>query len=283
MAGTTHRRREHLTALGGDKLGRSVSAIDCNKKSMSNDKQKLRIELYNEDCLKFLQAVHSSSIDLVLIDPPYEVSRSTNFNSGTPKGTDVDRFRISMDFGGWDYGFETMPEVIKACYRVLKQHGTIVCFYDLWKITLLREMFENANFKQIRFIEWIKTNPVPLNSQTNYLTNSREIALTGVKGGKPHFHSEYDNGIYSCPICHDKERFHPTQKPVRLIEELIQKHSNTGDTVLDCFAGSGTTALASYLTGRNFVGCELDSEFYKKSLKRLKDNGVNCIAEASND
>lgn len=123
----------------------------------------------------------------------------------------------------------------------------------------------------MRFIEWVKTNPVPLNSKTNYLTNSREIALVGVKGSKPTFNSEYDNGIYNYPICHDKGRFHPTQKPVALIEDLILKHSNENDTVLDCFAGSGTTAVAAYNQNRNFIGCELSEEYYKKTLQRLKE------------
>ena len=68
------------------------------------------------------------------------------------------------------------------------------------------------NVKQIRFIEWIKTNPQPLNSSTNYLTNCREIALLGVKGGKPIFNSKYDNGKYEFPLQGGKERFHPTQK-----------------------------------------------------------------------
>ena len=76
-------------------------------------------------------------------------------------------------------------------------------------------------FKQLRIIEWIKTNPQPLNSKTNYLTNSREIALTAVKGNKPTFHSKYDNGIYHYPMASGKKRFHPTQKGLLLFEELL--------------------------------------------------------------
>ena len=175
-----------------------------------------QISLYHADCFKFLKEIAANSISLVLIDPPYEVSRETNFQSGELKGTDVDRFRVSMNFGEWDNNFKNLDVVIKECYRILKTSETIICFYDLWKITILRQYFEKAKFKQIRFIEWVKTNPVPLNSKTNYLTNSREIALTGVKGSKPTFHSEYDNGLYNYPICRDRGRFHPTQKPVML-------------------------------------------------------------------
>ena len=142
------------------------------------------------------------------------------------------------------------------------------------KFVIEPEYFEEAKFEQLRFIEWIKTNPVPLNSKTNYLTNAREIALVGVKGGKPVFHSEYDNGVYSYPICHDKGRFHPTQKPVALLEELILKHSNEGDLVLDCFAGAASTAIAAYNQNRNFIGCEISTNYYAQACERLKQIGA---------
>lgn len=229
----------------------------------------MSIKLENVSCFDFLPSIKDNSVDLVLIDPPYEVSRETNFQSGEATGKDTDRFRVSMDFGDWDNNFTGLDKVIEECYRVLKPNGTIICFYDLWKITTLKEYLEKAKFKQVRFIEWIKTNPVPLNSKTNYLINSREIALTAVKKAKPTFNSEYDNGVYSYPICHDKGRFHSTQKPLALIEELILKHSNEGDLVLDCFSGSGTTALAARRLNRGFIGCEISREYYEKSIERL--------------
>lgn len=233
------------------------------------------ITLRNQNCFDYFKTIEDESISLVLIDPPYEVSRDTNFQSGAATGKDTDRFRISMDFGNWDNGsFTGLDVVIKECYRVLKNSGTLICFYDLWKLTVLKNYFEAAKFKQIRFIEWVKTNPVPINSKTNYLTNAREIAVVGVKGGKPAFHSEYDNGIYHYPICHDKGRFHPTQKPVALLEELIKKHSDERDLVMDCFAGSASTAVAAHSLNRNFTGCELSEKYYTKSIERLTSLGI---------
>ena len=232
------------------------------------------ITLAHQSCFEYLRTIETGSVSLVLIDPPYEVSRDTNFASGEATGRNTDGFRVSMDFGDWDNNFTGLGDIIKECYRVLKKGGTMICFYDLWKITTLKEYFEAAKFKQIRFIEWLKTNPVPLNSKTNYLTNAREIAVIGVKGGSPVFHSEYDNGIYRYPICHDKGRFHPTQKPVALLEDLIQKHSNEGDLVLDCFAGSASTAVAAYNQNRDFVGCEISDEYYDKAILRLQSIGA---------
>lgn len=228
------------------------------------------IQLLQGDCLELLKNIPDCSVDLVLTDPPYEISRKSNFQAGEASGRDTDRFRISIDFGEWDSDFIGLDAIIKECYRILKKGGTLICFYDLWKITTLKEYFESAGFKQLRFIEWIKTNPVPINSKINYLTNSREIAITGVKSSKPTFHSEYDSGIYHFPICHSKDRFHPTQKPLELIEGLILKHSNEGDIVVDCFSGSGTTAVAALKLKRKFIGCELDSDYYIKSIERLK-------------
>ena len=134
----------------------------------------------------------------------------------------------------------------------------------------LKDMMEKHKFKQIRFIEWIKTNPQPLNSNTNYLTNCREIALLGIKGSKPTFNSKYDNGIYMYPLQGGKNRFHPTQKSLLLFEELIKKHSNENDTVLDTFLGSGTTAFACKNTKRHFKGCEISKEYYDKMVSLLE-------------
>lgn len=224
----------------------------------------------NKSCFDFLPSIDSKSIDLILIDPPYEISRETNFQNGELTGTDTDRFRISMDFGDWDKNFTDLEEVFKQGYRILKDGGTMICFYDLWKIETIKRYYENNKFKQIRFIEWLKTNPVPINSKINYLSNAREIAVLGIKKSKPTFNSSYDNGLYQYPICHDKGRFHPTQKPLELIKELITKHSNEGDTVLDCFSGSGTTGVAAIQTNRQFIGCEINPEYYEKSKKRIE-------------
>ena len=119
-------------------------------------------------------------------------------------------------------------------------------------------------------IEWIKTNPQPLNSKVNYLTNCREIALTAIKDKKPTFNSQYDNGIYMYPLQGGKNRFHPTQKSLELFEDLIKKHSNENDTVLDTFLGGGTTAIASKKLKRKFKGCEISKEYYDKVINIIQ-------------
>lgn len=181
------------------------------------------------------------------------------------------KYCVKTDYGKWDSEFtlDKLEIFISLYYKKLKKGGTLIIFFDLWKISLLKDILEKCKFKQIRMIEWIKTNPQPLNSKVNYLTNCREIALVGVKVGKPTFNSKYDKGIYEYPLQGGKNRFHPTQKSLKLFEELITKHSNEGDLVLDNFLGSGTTAIACKNKKRNFIGCEVETKYYDKIIQLI--------------
>lgn len=176
------------------------------------------------------------------------------------------KYAVKTNYGNWDESF-TMDELdtfIETYYNKLKKGGTLIVFFDLWKIETLKDILEKHKFKQIRMIEWIKTNPQPLNSKVNYLTNCREIALVAVKGSKPTFNSSYDKGIYEYPFPSGKIRFHPTQKSLPLFEDLIKKHSNEGDIVMDTFLGSGTTYYACKNANRICKGCELNKDYFDK-------------------
>lgn len=269
------------------------------------------IEIKNMCGLEYLNTIDPNSIDLILTDPPYIISKESGMNEhynnvkfneenditeikttqeweeyksqnnilddtnkekymkyGTIYGR---KYCVKTDYGKWDADFtmETLELFIAEYYKKLKRGGTLIMFFDIWKLTELKQLLEKYNFKQIRFIEWIKTNPQPRNSKVNYLTNCREIALVGVKGGSPTFNSSYDNGIYMFPLQGGRGRFHPTQKSLPLFEELIKKHSDENDTVLDTFLGAGTTAIACKKTGRNFKGCEISTEYYNKMMELL--------------
>jgi len=279
----------------------------------------MNINVENKEGIKFLTELPNNSVDLILTDPPYLISKDSGMNkfvkevaqleeSGKNKKTEEEwaqfkqtkgytddkykenyikygntsgkKYGYKTEFGEWDKEFtiEKLQEFIQLFYQKLKKGGTCIIFFDIWKMETLKRLMEQIRetkkgnwigFKQIRFVEWIKTNPIPLNQSTNYLTNAREIALLGVKGGKPTFNSKYDKGIYTFPIQSGKNRFHPTQKSLSLFEELIKKHSNEGDLVVDPFLGGGTTALACKNTNRNFKGCEIDKKFYDKVMEIL--------------
>lgn len=274
------------------------------------------IDIKNVDGIEYLKTIDDNSIDLILTDPPYIISRESGMNSHYNKVKDNEKNNIEIvkseedwqkyktenninndvkkkdyikygtiygkkycvktDYGEWDSEFtiDKLEKFIFEYYKKLKKGGTLIIFFDLWKITILKELLEKYKFKQIRFIEWIKTNPQPLNSKTNYLTNCREIALLGIKESKPTFNSQYDNAIYHFPLQGGKNRFHPTQKSLPLFEALIKKHSNENDTVLDNFLGAGTTAIACKNTNRKFKGCEISLEYIDKITSILENLNI---------
>jgi site-specific DNA-methyltransferase (adenine-specific) len=286
-------------------------SLDTNNEDENPKDAKCEIE--NIDGMKYLLNIENNSIDLILTDPPYIISRESGMNThyNAVKKNDEDggahvktaeeweeykkskklkddtkkynylqygsiygkKYCVKTDYGAWDSQFtmDTLNAFIEEYYKKLKKGGTIIIFFDIWKISVLKNLLEKNKFKQLRFIEWIKTNPQPLNSKTNYLTNCREIALVAVKGAKPTFNSKYDDGIYRFPLQGGKNRFHPTQKSLPVFEELIRKHSNEGDIVMDTFLGGGTTALASKKLNRHFKGCEISKEYFDKVNELLKD------------
>lgn len=225
-----------------------------------------------------MKRMDSKSVDLILTDPPYGISKDSCFD----KSDYHFKFtQMTHHFGEWDEVEVDLFEFFKESYRVLRKGGTIITFYDIWKSDLVKSAAEKAYFKQPRIGQWLKTNPVPINSQRNYLSNSAEYFFMFVKNGKPTFNSKYDNAIYKYPLCHGHERTeHTTQKPLALFEDIIQKHSNPGDMVIDVFSGSGTTAVACENLGRRYICVEMDRKYYKISQDRLnliKQNNGNKV------
>ena len=266
------------------------------------------MDIQNKEGLDFLSNVQDNSVDLVLTDPPYIISHETGMETLSQTIREADgeniktedewkafkatrgfkddahknnyikygsiygkKYCVTTNYGNWDSQFtmEILEEFIKEYYKKLKKGGTLIMWFDIWKLTPLKELLEKHKFKQIRFIEWIKTNPQPLNASTNYLTNCREIALLGVKGSKPTFNGRMDRGIYEFPMAAGWYKFHPTQKNLELFKALIEKHSNKGDTIMDTFLGGGTTAYACKQTERKFTGCETNTEFFNKIIQNI--------------
>lgn len=236
--------------------------------------------LHNTDGLSLMKQIKDKSVDLVLTDPPYIISRKSGMNDlfNSPEAVEKakygKKYAIQTDYGKWDSEFtlDALDKFVAEFYRTLRSGGSCIIFFDLWKMEALANILTKHKFSKIRMIEWIKTNPVPINSKATYLSNSREIAVSCVKGGKATFNSQYDNGIYEYPIYQGKrqiDRIHPTQKSLELFEELIRKHSNPDDVVLDPFSGAATTVIACMRTGRKCYSAEADESYYNKSKARI--------------
>lgn len=243
--------------------------------------------------MELMRNISDNSIDLILTDPPYIISKESGYVNNSPDRKDyISKYgKHTIDFGEWDKTELNIQNILLEFYRVLKPSGTLIIFYDLWKIQELKECAEYIGFKQPRLGIWNKTNPVPINSKLNYLSNSREFFATFVKKSKPTFNSSYDDGNYYVPnesdnyylpILHGKERTsHPTQKPISLIGDLVKKHSNDYDIILDPFMGSGTTGVACINSNRKFIGVEINETYFKIAKERIEGNAKGDKSDLS--
>ncbi|PAK37635.1 DNA-methyltransferase [Peribacillus simplex] len=242
---------------------------------MTVSKSAGELKLINGDVFNEIKKIDSNSIHLICTDPPYFISRKTNFKSG---GGDHKKYgSISMEFGEWDLEENSLNwfSLLQEFKRVLVPGGSMVIFYDIFKMNEISKVAENLKLKQPRIGSWEKNNPVPINARVNYLTNSREYFISFTKGTKRTFNSYYDRASYEAPIVSGKVRFHPCQKPVSVLERIIATHTNKGETVLDCFMGSGSTGQAAKNLNRNFIGIELDNTYFNKASNALYKDTVN--------
>ena len=150
----------------------------------------------------------------------------------------------------------------------------MIIFNDWKNLSYLVEALVEEGFVIKDLIRWEKKNPMPRNVNSRYVMDF-EVAIWAVKGekgwtfnkpsNKPYLKPVYESGV----VLGGKRRIHPTQKSVEVIEEIIKVHTNPNDIVFDPFSGSGTTALACKLAGRNSVSTEIDENYYRKSVERL--------------
>ena len=158
-----------------------------------------------------------------------------------------------------------------------KPGANVVIFTDWKRLTLIVDGLTGAGFDVKDMIRMVKSNPMPRNRDRRFVVDY-EVAVWALKKGKWTFNRQSET--YDTPCIHTtvtkksekKYTNHPTQKPVDAIEVLIKTLSCEGDTVLDCFMGSGTTAIACMNTQRNYIGFELDSDYYNKSIERINNH-----------
>ena len=200
--------------------------------------------------------------DLILTDPPYNISQDNNFS--TMKSAK----RQGLDFGEWDKGFDDLSWLELAVDR-LSKNGSIIVFCSVRRISYIIKKLESLGLDYKDTIRWVKPNPMPRNRDRRYVVDA-EYAVWCARG-KWTFNrlsDKYDRPEFVCPA--PSKRVHPTQKPVELMEQLIKRHTNVGDIVLDPFMGSGTTGVAAKKLGRKFCGIEKDSDYFLIAQDRLQ-------------
>jgi len=196
---------------------------------------------------------------LVISDPPYEVSRQNNFATMGRQGSDL---------GDWDYDFD-QTGWIDLIYPKLKKNGSLVIFNDWKKIGQIALYAEKIGFIIKRPLTWVKSNPNPANSRRLFCQGT-EHAVWLVKGKKWIYNSRYQKGYFTYPV--ERGSGHPTKKPDGLYSELISILTNPGDFILDPFAGSGTTGQCAQKLGRNFVCIEKEKEYHDIALKMADES-----------
>jgi len=208
-------------------------------------------KIYNEDCLIGMKKINNNSIDFVLTDIPYNaVNRDSN---GLRK----------LDKGKADILTFDLQEFLEEIHRVLKNSAIIFCGKEQFS-----EIYKFFASKQgtIRPIIWEKTNPSPMNGQYVYLSGV-EMAVWFKKKGAKTFNAHCKNSVFRYP--NGKSKLHPTEKNHKLLAELILDNTNENDIILDPCSGSGSHLLVAKNLNRNYLGFEIDEEYFNISKKRL--------------
>ena len=228
--------------------------------------------IYNMDCNKGMNKMikENQKVDLIIADPPYVISKKSQFHTMKDRKNP----RNGTDFGDWDKEFNNKPW-LKKSYELLNKGGSLIVFNDFKKATEIIDYAQSLGFIYKDTLIWKKTNPMPINRDRRYVPDVEMMIWFVKPGNKWTFNRQndkYESSILSFPSESGGgyKRYHPTQKPIKLIEYLIKLHSNENDLVLDPFMGSGATAISSIRTNRNYIGFELEEKYYLSSIKRIK-------------
>ncbi len=233
--------------------------------------------LYNDNCLKAMKSIKDSSIDLIITDPPYNLGnfmqeRDTNLhkmrdNFFATAGWD------NMNFDDWT---KSMDSFFQESSRVMKKGGSMIVFMAIIKVESIIKLAEKHGFYYKTTGIWHKTNPMPRNMNLHFVNSTESWIYFTYKTRTGTFNNDgkclHDFVETSVtPYSERKYGKHPTQKPIKLMEYFVRVLSNDLDTILDPFMGSGSTGVASIINNRNFIGIELNEDYYKISKDRIEE------------
>ena len=203
------------------------------------DIESITNKIINADCMDILKELPDKCIDLVLTDPPYGINISNNM--GRRKGDK------HSDYKKCDWDNEAPPkEYFNEIIRVSKNQ-------IIWGAN---HFIKNIPFNSSCWLVWDKL----FSEDVSFA--SCELAYTSFTSVVKRYRLSSQQGV---------DRFHPTQKPLKLFEMILRDYSNENDLILDCFSGSGTTAVACHNLKRRFICIEKDYDYWKASVERLQN------------
>jgi site-specific DNA-methyltransferase (adenine-specific) len=242
--------------------------------------EKHHIRLYQGDSLELLALLPESSVDLIFADPPYFLS-----NGGITCHAGK---MVSVNKGAWDKSqgpaanHKFNPAWLSACQRILKPNGSLWVSGTAHVIHSVGFAMQQLGFKLLNDISWVKPNPPP-NLSCRYFTHATETIIWAARDKKSRHKFNYKHmkeiaggkqmkSVWQIlPPDKSEKRHgkHPTQKPIALLERILQAASDEGDLILDPFMGGGTTILSALRLHRHAYGCELSAEFVALTLRRI--------------
>lgn len=227
-----------------------------------------KITLYQGDCLEYFSQVPTGSVDLIVTDPPYQID-NTKAGGKSRLCKRIQSAQNELTGSNLTEGFD--KKILDEMLRVCKAPNLYI-WCNGKQIPMYLDYFVKEHGCTFDILIWAKTNAVPA-FNNKYLTD-KEYCLYFRRGGycQP---MDYERArtVWFQPINkQDKDQWgHPTIKPLNIIQALVANSSKEGDTVLDCFMGSGTTGVACAKLHRDFIGMELNADYYNIAEYRIKD------------
>lgn len=226
-------------------------------------------QLYLGNAIDLFQQIKDNSIDCIITDPPYEtISGGAQENEYVNRPTGILAKNDGKIFAHNDI---SISRWITECYRVLKDSTHIYIMTNLLNLEEYMLEIRKAGFEIHNLLIWEKNNATP---NRWYMKNCEYIIFARKGAAKP----INDCGTKTVlQVKNVKDRLHPTEKPLELLEIFIKNSSNPGDIILDPFGGSMSTALAAIKTGRKAISFEIDEEYYNLGKERLDNFDPNDI------
>ncbi len=224
--------------------------------------------LYLGDCLEILPTL--SKVDAVVTDPPYSVSLSGASSSFTRIGNKGTR-RLSFFEGDTDWPAMTAKVVNALRLSIAQKPLSVYCWCGHRQFGPLTAMLEDAGYST-RFLIWRKLCPAPAPPRSGWQSGA-ELCIYGYLPGRFFADGMFNNVIDCDSFRHGQpdKVDHPTQKPLATIKPLLSVSTESGNTILDPFMGSGTTGVACAKLGRKFIGIEIEPRYFDIACRRIEE------------
>lgn len=223
--------------------------------------------IINGDFLNIANSIPDNSVDLICTDPPYHLVGGGN----STKKYQLSGMLSSNNKKVFKYNDISPTQYFSQLYRILKEQSHMYIMVNWLNMREFLDAADKTGFKLHNILIWEKGNATPCNW---YMKNCEFILFFRKGKAKPINNPSTKQLIKINNLIGNK--LHPTQKPIELMELLINNSTNEGDLVLDPFMGSGTTGVACKRTNRKFYGIEIDKKYYNIAKERI-ENAQNPI------